>query len=149
MIKRLAKNGYTKSIRGERGQKMNREIKFRAWDKNQKKIYTVVGLDFAEMNVIYGEYTDWEIHSLKNVILMQFTGLKDKNGVDVYEGDIIESTILGVKFKGEVFWETAGWRVKGDDLDITLGNDKAKTRKVIGTIYENPELLTQEQEVRE
>lgn len=120
---------------------MNRDIKFRA-------LVQYAGKDpyweyYEPLTIPYGFKDSGEGFSKIIVKNLEYTGLKDKNGDDVYEGDIIESTILGIKFKGEVFWETAGWRVKGDDLDITLGHDKAKTRKIIGNIWENPELLTE------
>lgn len=125
---------------------MKREIKFRAWVTNRDGVTYSNGSHMEyDITIVNGKYADvecgWDIHGTYPYHLMQFTGLKDKNGVEVFEGDVIESTILGVKFRGEVFWETAGWRVKGDDLDITLGNDKEKTRKVIGNIHENPELI--------
>lgn len=74
-------------------------------------------------------------------ILMQYTGLKDKNGKEIYESDILREKIGGKVFKYAVIWneECAAF---GDDDGQHFNDDiDAKKVEVIGNIYENPELL--------
>lgn len=74
-----------------------RTIKFKAWDKNAKKFVPIKYIDFENKEIICNEFIENKnIHrigaSFKIIELMQYTGLKDKNGLkEVYEGDIIDS----------------------------------------------------------
>lgn len=127
-----------------------REIKFRVWSKESKKMYLPKeGCDFLVR--IDGEYfVDEDI--LENVglipvekddyVLMQYTGLKDKNGKEIYEGDI-------VKRKDNEWWDNDGkdTKIVIDDIaslptqqgDWSIDIEKYK---VIGNIHENPGLLS-------
>lgn len=109
-----------------------REIKFRAWDKHLKGwvVETVLVSDsFAyiirnhQLVALYAE-------------IMQFTGLKDKNGIEIFEGDWLKHDLWGVS---EVIWdnESACFRGKNDEHDITLAHHQLLRSKVIGNIYED------------
>ena len=120
---------------------MNREIKFRAWDEDRK----VMVLDFSkeityeiifssdDENMFCGNFMDngdWQEPKL-----MQYTGLKDKNGVEIYEGDICNRYHL----KGVVVYHN-GMFILQDGFNEPLMNELYGI-EVIGNIYENPELL--------
>lgn len=126
---------------------MTREIKFRAWDKKQNEMvyfgsagYTPVGLGFVASNSDYRWKNDLE--------LMQYTGLKDKNGKEIYEGDILNhhGKIWQVNFTNGWFQVDQIGNTPSPDggefpPDSDLLGNQYEVCEVIGNIYENKELL--------
>jgi uncharacterized phage protein (TIGR01671 family) len=120
-----------------------REIKFRAWDKrtgkwlNNFRIYM-----HGNIELYAGHRADpeWQPYAKKHYELMQYTGLKDKNGKEIYEGDIIQSTWRpSDKFLIEWNEHEGEWCFCSDTNEV---GGKYKGSVVIGNHYENPELLT-------
>ena len=114
------------------------DLKFRAWHKERNKMLDVFGINFrtpATAQVLNDEYNHYE-ELLSRVELMQFTGLKDCNGDDIYEGDIIQDDEFYVS---QIYWcdKTHMWAC----TDIGGLCDVPSEVKVIGNIYQNPELL--------
>ena len=125
---------------------MNRKIKFRIWDIENKEMLRVQELDFEP--TFYGgriairadQYNDY--FDTEDMILMQYTGIHDKNGKEIYEGDILKSiqwnVIYLVKYIGTAFYLCREGN-KGFNKITTWNN--AEKSEVIGNIYDNPELL--------
>lgn len=130
--------------------------KFRAWDKETQVLINVLVIDWLnELVDLEGGRIDRQFDEVE---LMQSTGLKDKNGVEIFEGDILHRKVhvilLGTdlnKWVDEyayVEWKYGGWHVGEDLLEFVLeeGIDhhtgcKQTALEVIGNIYENPDLL--------
>ena len=113
-----------------------REIKFRAWDEYNKRIV------WPEVLVFKGDKV-YPMYSDKVRILMQYTGLKDKNGKEIYEGDIIQVRQGFVSFTDVVEFRDAEFLFKHQDQ---FDNDTSllpfvRDGEIIGNIYSNPELL--------
>ena len=118
-----------------------RTIKFRAWDKENNDMYE---WDVLSQRRNLNEAIEMQDKGLW--VLMQFTGLKDKNGKEIYEGDIVKLN-YGIEVKGIVTFEGYQWKVKHgskrwySDPWSDVVNEEGKTASVLGNIYENPELL--------
>ena len=127
-----------------------REIKFRAWCKNEyDKKGNIETFRMIEWNqeffydtspVTY--YTgEFPAPDDPDIILMQYTGLHDKNGKEIYEGDIIQMG-EAVPHIGEVVFHHGGFKMRGETAFISfIQTANMETSKIIGNIYENPELL--------
>lgn len=143
---------------------MSREIKFRVkvtwfdepWIAEVKHITigqwahgVTTGKAFINLNDWEAEDVDFEISPATGDVLMQSTGLKDKNGVEIYEGDVV--TISNIKGVFKVIfdeWHSSFYAVNPDYADRSKNPKKSfgLTRaseffEVIGNIYENPKLL--------
>jgi uncharacterized phage protein (TIGR01671 family) len=152
------------------GNGMNREMKFRAWDKEYKfmyqNAYPFEHLVYVEMHdddetfqqfkhkmqVVNGKYFYWII--AKDVEVMQFTGLQDKNGKGIWEGDILQETFMGeilewsrwivgfeVGASGVYRPADAGEEEPFFQTFCDSFQDVSGRFSVIGNIYEHPHLL--------
>lgn len=130
---------------------MSREIKFRAFSAKNNKMFYGADVDLFQSKEGLGARVrpivsaDYDC----DVQLMQFTGLKDKNGVDIYDGDVVLDKELG---KGVVVFQSGCFFMMYDAETtmefLGLQEDKfgrlqvKRIVEVIGNIYQNPELLT-------
>lgn len=112
-----------------------REIKFRVWIDNE------FGKEMVEF--------DCDNYSMKHNLLLQYTGLKDKNGKDIFEGDIIKETKV-YRYSDDVdvniyqiVWNenVTGFTAENENGSNTIHQNNMGVCEVIGNIYENPELL--------
>lgn len=127
-----------------------REFKFRLWDDNAKRWIS----RGESVEVAFSQLFPESIKAEANFYLEQYTGIKDKNGREIYEGDIIAQTLIDDPFDKRypnyiVYWceEYLGWGVKdawgddGNDSDLHFFIAERQKCEVIGNIHENPELL--------
>lgn len=133
---------------------MNREIKFRAWNK-EKKIMVYKnedgsscfwdGVDASSVELINCELNS-EINR-SEYEFMQYTGLKDKNGVEIYEGDIVKAYCHGEYVIGKIIYEHCGFTINvmnNEELEYGRIIILETFVEVIGNIYDNPELIEKE-----
>lgn len=131
--------------------------KFRAWISEADTMANdLKGIDFENETVVLrklyyedGFPVETEVFEVEigNAILMQSTGLKDKNGKEIFEGDILKNN----KYTTSVFYERGAYRVKlrrtpntTVTMDVISFIEKYKT-KIIGNVYENKDILEEDE----
>lgn len=114
--------------------------KFRVWDKDSKKVYEVEIIDFKKDVIKLVDY-GWTF--LNDIILMQYTGLKDKNGVEIFEGDVVEGFYGRTYVKGLIELIDGSYCLQEAGADYAVCLFEVVDRKNLGSIHENPELLNE------
>ena len=150
-----------------------REIKFRAWHKEKKEIVNVEEIDFMNkvINYIDNDYENNRQEIIgayfEDIELMQYTGLKDKNNKEIYEGDVVKLVHTGIeisadrledlkRFVGIIKYENGIFKIVRTEKSLIESKyfemeqkkvseifiySKLYDLEVVGNIYENPELL--------
>lgn len=120
---------------------MNREIKFRAWDKIVNKMFapSMINKDGDVRHTYEGGET-WLLKATGSFVLMQYTGLKDKKGKEIYEGDLCKKYYKGEWVTLQIAWNPLGmWSVKWKDGYLNNYHIHSGNLEVIGNVYEKLE----------
>lgn len=118
--------------------------KFRAWDKGLESMISVERIDFEYRMINVN--AAWR--TFEEIELMQSTGLKDKKGVEIFEGDVVSLTEGECSYSGIVVRDYYEFYIKGigprdcfDFQDVSNTFDGTTSLEVTTNIYKNPELL--------
>ena len=130
---------------------MQRVIKFRVWDKKAKMMFQPDDEHFTMPKwydgTFHGYVTTKKKGEVRQAILMQYTGLKDKNGEEIYESDIVKYICANKPYIGEVFYFPPTFVVTDKDKlhakHYPTSMLRAYQFEIIGNKFENPELLEQ------
>ena len=146
-----------------------REIKFRAWHKEKKIMGEVLGIDILHKEIFFsnGDVDCYEHVDFKNIELMQYTGMKDVTEKEIYEGDVVKLIHTGIeisadrledlkRFVGIIKYENGIFKIVKKEKSLIESKyfemeqkkvseifiySKLYDLEVVGNIYENPELL--------
>jgi hypothetical protein len=126
-----------------------KELKIKAWLKKEKKMVSIIGIDF---NYEYIRYTEddnlfnenYKTAEFKNIELLQFTGLKDNGGQELYEADVIKFNDGIDDIYGLISYddEDGTYRVSYENITEHL-SEREGDFEIVGNIFENPQLHEQ------
>lgn len=133
-----------------------RQIKFRVWNNKDKewlhgpnKEPSLDGINLIGENILFGNFlNEVKIEDLNDIVALQFTGLKDKNEKEIFEGDIV--SVFSNTQKSQVFWEKdcGFWALyihfsshRDCVPEMELLSNHLKSVEVIGNIFDNPDLI--------
>ena len=134
-----------------------REIKFRCWDTSTEKMVKPTDVNHSDRCIVRPTKQGFRMLNGKesHFILMQYTGLEDKNGKEIYDGDILLYIAKKNSKKGrkkdekhhwEILWNENGqWDMRRKEAKLQMRLGKRMSQgidfEIIGNIYQNPELL--------
>lgn len=127
-----------------------REIKFRAWDWVEKQMCPVIVADFQDIKAkAFCRFPKSGTQGIISADLMQYIGAKDKHGVEIYEGDVIRENARRNKVDYVIQWSAAACGFVAEPFIAgriypNLNQGTMVHYEVIGNIYENPELVSNE-----
>ena len=126
-----------------------KEFKMKAWLKKENKMVSIIGID---LNYQYIRYTDdgnlfkddYKTAEFKNIELLQFTGLKDNGGQELYEADVIKFNDGIDDIYGLISYddEDGTYRVSYENITEHL-SEREGDFEIVGNIFENPDLHEQ------
>lgn len=126
-----------------------KELKIKAWLKKEKKMVAIIGIDF---NYEYIRYTEddnlfnenYKTAEFKNIELLQFTGLKDNGGQELYEADVIKFNDGIDDIYGLISYddEDGTYRVSYENITEHL-SEREGDFEIVGNIFKNPDLHEQ------
>ena len=126
-----------------------KEFKMKAWLKKENKMVSIIGIDLNYQYIRYSDdgnlfKDDYKIAEFKDIELLQFTGLKDKAGQEVYEADVIKFNDGIDDIYGLISYddEDAVYCVSYENITEHLSN-MAGDFEIVGNIFENPNLHEQ------
>lgn len=126
-----------------------KEFKMKAWLKKEKKIVAIIGIDFNYEYIRYTEddnlfNSDYKVAEFKDIELLQFSGVKDKVGQELYEADVIKFNDGIDDIYGLISYDDdeGTYRVSYENITEHL-SEREGDFEIVGNIFENPQLHEQ------